>query len=83
MLKIITVPDFPAAVSSILTEIDTRNPKPALIRVEGFCGVGKTGLARELSKRIGGVHIAGDDYTNKTEDGGRISGWANSENTMC
>jgi hypothetical protein len=67
MVKIITALDFPAAISSIVTELDTRNPKPSLIRVEGFCGAGKTGLACEVSKRIGGVHIAGDNYANKLD----------------
>ncbi|CAN0477881.1 unnamed protein product, partial [Phaeothamnion confervicola] len=35
---------------------------PKIIRLEGFAGVGKTGLAGLVKARVNGVHVAGDEF---------------------
>jgi hypothetical protein len=41
---------------------------PKIIRIEGFEGVGKTGLAKLLIERVDGVHVAADQFVSKFDD---------------
>jgi hypothetical protein len=65
-VKIASCPTFEAAAEKVVEfwrDADRPNP----IRLEGFAGVGKSGLAKLLVKLVGGQHIAGDDFVSKFE----------------
>jgi hypothetical protein len=58
MVDIVTVPKIDEAVAAIVRRLNATR----LIRIEGFCGVGKTRLARRLSEFTGATHIAIDSF---------------------
>ena len=68
MPVILTVPDFNAAAREISLRFKRNPPKAPLIRIEGFCGSGKTSIARRLVSLIGGHHIEGDQFASKHND---------------
>jgi hypothetical protein len=63
-VKIASCPTFESAAEKVV-ELwrDAERPNP--IRLEGFAGVGKSGLAKLLVKLVGGEHIAGDHFVSK------------------
>jgi hypothetical protein len=65
-VKIASLPTFDAAAERVV-EVWRGSGKPMLIRVEGFDGAGKTGLARLVKERIGGEHVEGDKFAFKPE----------------
>jgi hypothetical protein len=63
-VKIASCPTFEAAAEKVVDlwrDADRPNP----IRLEGFAGVGKSGLAKLVVKLVGGEHIAGDHFVSK------------------
>jgi hypothetical protein len=65
--KIATVPTFEASAEKIVRFwCDAGSPK--LIRIEGFDGVGKSGLAKLVKGRIGAEHVEGDEFVDKFDD---------------
>jgi hypothetical protein len=63
-VKIASCPTFEAAAEKVVElwrDADSPNP----IRLEGFAGVGKTGLAKLLVKLVGEEHVAGDHFVSK------------------
>ena len=65
-VKIVTVQTFDAAARRIV-EHWMRLGKPRIIRLEGFDGVGKSGLAKIIAPRMGANHVQGDDFAEKQE----------------
>ena len=63
-VKIASCPTFEAAAEKVV-ELWRAADRLTPIRLEGFAGVGKTGLARLLVKLIGGEHVAGDHFVSK------------------
>ena len=63
-MKIASCPTFEAGAEKV-AELWTDADSPTPIRLEGFAGVGKTGLAKLLVKLIGGEHVAGDHFVSK------------------
>jgi hypothetical protein len=68
MVKIASVPDFDSAASAIATAVITLLPNPSIVRIEGFCGAGKTNVGGRLAALIDGIHIAADNFANKYDD---------------
>jgi thymidylate kinase len=66
IIKIATVATFEAALERLL-KVWEEEGKPKLIRIEGFEGVGKSGLAQLFCERTGAAHINGDAYITKPE----------------
>src|SRR5688500_1375530 len=66
-VKIATCATFDAAAGKIVTSWRERG-SPRLIRIDGFTGVGKSGLASLICKQIGAEHIAGDKFVNMFEE---------------
>lgn len=64
MTKIVTVADPEVAASAIVHHLGGSK----LIRIEGFCGAGKSRVARALANMIGAKHIEGDEFANKFDD---------------
>jgi hypothetical protein len=66
-VKIATVSTFEAGAEKIVRAWrDARSPK--LIRMEGFDGAGKSGLAKLVKGRIGAEHVEGDKFVDKFDD---------------
>ena len=66
-VKIATVPTFDTAAKTIVEcWKDMGGPNP--IRLEGFDGVGKSGLAELISKIMGGEHVEGDKFVDKYDE---------------
>ena len=63
-VKIASCPTFEASAEKVV-ELWRAADRPNPIRLEGFAGVGKTGLAKLLVKLIGGEHVAGDHFVSK------------------
>jgi hypothetical protein len=64
IVKIASCPTFETAAGKVVEMWrDAGSPKP--IRLEGFAGVGKTGLAKLLANLIAGEHVAGDHFVVK------------------
>ncbi len=57
-VDIVMVPNVDEAVPAITRRLSTLQ----LVRIEGFCGVGKTRLAHRLSEITGATHIATDIF---------------------
>jgi len=57
-VDIVMVPNVDEAVPAITRRLGTLQ----LVRIEGFCGVGKTRLAHRLSEITGATHIATDIF---------------------
>jgi hypothetical protein len=63
-VKIASCPTFQAGAEKVAEFwMDADRPTPILL--EGFAGVGKSGLAKLLVKLVGGEHIAGDHFVSK------------------
>jgi hypothetical protein len=58
MVDIITVPNIDEAVPAITRRLGILR----FVRFEGFCGVGKTRLARRLSEITGATHVETDRF---------------------
>jgi hypothetical protein len=67
MVTMSTAPDLNAAASIIISEFRARALRPPLIRLEGFCGVGKTRIGTAIAQRAGAVRISGDSYARKLD----------------
>ena len=65
-IKIATVPTFEAAVEKVV-EIWRDAGSPKLIRIEGFNGVGKSGLSKLIKESIGAEQVEGDKFVNRPD----------------
>jgi hypothetical protein len=66
-VKIATVPTFEAAAEKIIQVWrDARSPH--LIRMEGFDGKGKSGLAKIIKEQIHAEHVEGDKFAFKPDE---------------
>lgn len=65
-VKIVSVPNFDTAARKII-DIWRDAESPNLIRIEGFDGVGKSGLATLLRERLHAEHIEGDNFVSKLD----------------
>jgi len=63
-VKIASCPTFEAAAEKVV-ELWTHAGRLTPIRLEGFAGVGKTGLAKLLVKLVRGEHVAGDHFVSR------------------
>jgi hypothetical protein len=68
MAMIVTVPDFDAAATAIARMLLTSETRTRIVRLEGFCGAGRTNIGSRLSTKIGAVHIAVDKYASKFDE---------------
>jgi hypothetical protein len=57
---ILTTADVDSAARLICQKL--RQSIPLVIRIEGFCGSGKTTLSRKLVHKIGGAHVEFDQF---------------------
>jgi hypothetical protein len=65
-VKIVTVATFEKA-ADVVVQIWENAGKPNLLRIEGFDGVGKSGLSKLVADRIGAAHIEVDKFAFKSE----------------
>jgi hypothetical protein len=63
-VKIVPTPTFEAAAIKIV-EVWRDAGSHQLIRIEGFAGVGKSGLAKLVKEIVKGEHVEGDKFANK------------------
>ncbi len=66
-VKIAPCPNFDAAAEKVV-EVWRGAGSPKLIRMEGFDGAGKSGLAKLVKERIGAEHVEGDKFADKFAD---------------
>jgi hypothetical protein len=66
-VKIATVPTFEAGAEKIV-HVWSDAGSPKLIRMEGFDGAGKSGLAKLVKEQIDAEHVEGDKFVDKFDD---------------
>jgi hypothetical protein len=66
-VKIATCATFDAAAQKIVAAWREQG-SPRLIRVDGFAGVGKSGLASLIRKQMGAEHIEADKFVNRFDE---------------
>jgi hypothetical protein len=67
VVRIITVPDLDIAVSALVAAWK-EGGRPTPIRLEGFCGTGKTTIAHGLTTEISAAHVEGDYHVDKFDE---------------
>ncbi len=60
--KILTVGSFEEGADAAIWVWQNAG-KPPVLRIEGFDGVGKSGLAKLIAEKISGTHVEGDRFT--------------------
>ena len=61
------MPDLEIAARAIASAWKERS-YPKIIRLEGFCGVGKTTIAHELKALIGALHLEADEHVDQFDE---------------